>query len=466
MTKHNSTKRAFVASALALLLCVAMLAGSTLAWFSDSVTVSGNKIKAGTFDIELWQTTYKDWMDQPGEEGFVEKNITDSTEPIFLSELWEPGFLAYTNLTVKNVGTLAAKINATLVPVGEVGKLAEVIDVYVATVPFADMYDSYTIRQFFNGEYVLPWGGGMNMFDSYVVKVGTLAEVMANGTNLAEYKGMDAVINAGDEYQVNIALKVQESAGNEYQAAEAGIFDIRIVATQATVEEDDFDDQYDADATYPVFVEGQEDFTAALEAAKEGDTICVGDGVYAMNGANSINDIKGLNIIGTGNTVIDSVNGFTDCTFTNVTVNDIYTLNGNQFVGCEIVAPVNDVACATQLNGNTTFSNCSFTANGSGTSFWADAVQPNTAIVFENCTFIDNIRLGGNETNYYTFKNCEFKGGKVNWSKALVITYAPATFDTCTFTIEGDAQYGVRLAVGMTAEAITLVNTTTPIMVP
>ncbi len=252
MTKTKTTKRALLASVLSLLLCVSMFVGTTFAWFTDEVSVTGNKIVAGTLDIELWKSTYNDWMDQPGEEGYAEENITDSTEPIFNSELWEPGYLDYTNLTVKNVGTLNAKIQAYLVPVEEVGKLAEVIDVYVAYIPFADNYDSYTIRDFFNGKYVLPWGGGMNMFDTYVENVGTLKDVIENGVNLSIYKDADAVITPNDNYQICIALKMRENAGNEYQGEAAGEFDIKIVATQATVEEDGFDDQYDANATYPV----------------------------------------------------------------------------------------------------------------------------------------------------------------------------------------------------------------------
>ena len=58
MTKQKSTKRALLMSALALLMCVSMLIGSTFAWFTDSVTSAGNKIQAGTLDIELWKVNY------------------------------------------------------------------------------------------------------------------------------------------------------------------------------------------------------------------------------------------------------------------------------------------------------------------------------------------------------------------------------------------------------------------------
>ena len=47
----------FLKSALSLLLCVSMLIGSTFAWFTDSVTSAGNKIQAGTLDVQLLMKT-------------------------------------------------------------------------------------------------------------------------------------------------------------------------------------------------------------------------------------------------------------------------------------------------------------------------------------------------------------------------------------------------------------------------
>ena len=53
MTKTKSTKRALLMSALALLMCVSMLIGSTFAWFTDSVTSAGNTIQSGTLKVDL-----------------------------------------------------------------------------------------------------------------------------------------------------------------------------------------------------------------------------------------------------------------------------------------------------------------------------------------------------------------------------------------------------------------------------
>ena len=60
------------------------------------------------------------------------------------------------------------------------------------------------------------------------------------------YYGAEWLIKGG----VSIALKMQESAGNEYKGEILGGFDIRIEATQLDFESDSFDDTYDEDAEY------------------------------------------------------------------------------------------------------------------------------------------------------------------------------------------------------------------------
>ena len=80
MTK-KTTKRTLLISALALLMCVSMLVGSTFAWFTDSVTSAGNKIQAGTLKIDL------ELLDK--ETGWA--SIKESQAPIFTYEhAWQP----------------------------------------------------------------------------------------------------------------------------------------------------------------------------------------------------------------------------------------------------------------------------------------------------------------------------------------------------------------------------------------
>ena len=97
----KSRKQALAKSVLALLLCVAMLAGTTFAWFTDSVESGYNTIAAGNLDVELYHSNA------------VANNerVTESTK-LFLdlngdSILWEPGVVSYENLRITNEGDLA-----------------------------------------------------------------------------------------------------------------------------------------------------------------------------------------------------------------------------------------------------------------------------------------------------------------------------------------------------------------------
>ena len=51
--KNKSTKHALLASVLSIVMCFAMLIGSTFAWFTDEVKSGMNKIVAGNLDVEL-----------------------------------------------------------------------------------------------------------------------------------------------------------------------------------------------------------------------------------------------------------------------------------------------------------------------------------------------------------------------------------------------------------------------------
>ena len=109
MTNSKSTKRALVSSALAILMCVAMLIGTTFAWFTDTASTGVNKIQAGNLDIEL-QMKDNDgkWVNAEGKilPFLVEGKIPADGTQI----LWEPGCTYYVpEVRVLNKGNLAVK---------------------------------------------------------------------------------------------------------------------------------------------------------------------------------------------------------------------------------------------------------------------------------------------------------------------------------------------------------------------
>ena len=96
--KIKSTKRALLTSTLSLLLCFAMLIGTTYAWFTDSVSSANNIIQSGNLDIELDYLSGDTWKDVHG-----------SSEVLDAQALWEPGYTEVVYLRMRNAGSLMLK---------------------------------------------------------------------------------------------------------------------------------------------------------------------------------------------------------------------------------------------------------------------------------------------------------------------------------------------------------------------
>ncbi len=215
MTKLKSTKRALLASALALVMCISMFVGSTFAWFNDSAASGINTIQAGTLDIVL---EYKDangvWQNAEGKT--LEFKAADGRTDI----LWEPGCTyELPAIRVRNNGNLALKYE--LLINGTTGD-AKLLEAIVFT---------------------------------------------ANGDSVTTFRGtLDTNGAVSDEIVIKGHMK--DDANNDYQGLTAEGIGITVVATQNTYEKDSYGDQYDANATYPQVV---------TDTYKGGDTITVGD---------------------------------------------------------------------------------------------------------------------------------------------------------------------------------------------
>lgn len=235
MTNSKNTKRALLASILSVALCCAMLIGSTFAWFTDSVTSSGNQIIAGNLKVDLIHV-------DDGKEVSIKDN---PKHKIFNYDKWEPGYTVMETLKVVNKGNLALKYEVRIAATGEVSELADVIDVYYIK-DGAQITDRTQLND--------------------ANKIGTLAQVLAKPYaakgNLLGKEGETV-----DSDIATIALKMQESADNEYQGLSIGSeFAVVIVATQDTVENDSFDNQYDAGATFGETIKVGNDATSLEEA--------------------------------------------------------------------------------------------------------------------------------------------------------------------------------------------------------
>ena len=208
-------KKSFFHSLIALILCLSMLVGTTYAWFTDSEISANNIIQAGNLDIAMYwnEDLTGSW-----------KDIKDENK-LFDYDKWEPGYTEVRYVKIVNEGNLAFRYAMSVLPLGEVGILANVIDVYYVENPTAPIGDRTQLT----------------------APVGTLAQVIAG-----EFVTSGKMENKGDELIVGIALKMREDAGNEYQGKSVGdAFSIQIVATQLAHENDSFDNTYDENATFP-----------------------------------------------------------------------------------------------------------------------------------------------------------------------------------------------------------------------
>ena len=125
--KRKGIRSAIAASALSAVLCAGMLAGTTFAWFTDTVSSSGNSIMAGNLDI----TATKAELDPSAEEAqYTFTNRDDETETyalafgaaeefdgeaIIAETAFAPGMWNAKLLTVTNAGDLAVYVKLNFV---------------------------------------------------------------------------------------------------------------------------------------------------------------------------------------------------------------------------------------------------------------------------------------------------------------------------------------------------------------
>ena len=425
----KSTKRALIFSTLAILMCAAMLIGTTFAWFTDTASTAVNKIQAGNLDIELQMKDNNGrWVNA---EGKILPFLVAGEIPAEGTQiLWEPGCTYYVpEVRVVNKGNLAVKFEYVNELLGVTGKLAEVLEPVFKTPVDA------------NGEEV--------NIEPEILKPGEASPAWSFGYHMLE------------------------SAGNEYQNATATGMCLTVVATQATYENDSFNNQYDKDATYPVIVSNQQQANDVITNAtdkKVNISIASGQTITLDNGiANEGDKSRDITFSGNGSQTVDAITNAVSAeggqlnyqrgssfTFENLTIQagegnfDGIVCNELTFKDCTIKGKLTLFGKATFINcvfdntmanqysiwtwGGTdvTFEGCTFNTNGKAILLYggADGKNP-TNLVVNNCTFNDRnsgaagkaaIEIGNdyNATYTLTVKNATVNGfadGKNTGSK-------------------------------------------------
>ena len=197
----KSTKRALLSSTLAILMCVAMLIGTTFAWFTDTASTAVNKIQSGTLKVDI--------VKEDGVTSIKNESMSFVNKDGSANILWEPGATFMTPaFKIKSTGSLALKYKLTL-----------------------------------NGI----------TGDNMLLDVITFSVVKADGTEVA----LDTFVghltpDAALSDALYIKGHMDEAAGNDYQNKTLEGLGITVVATQDTVENDSYDNQYDKDAPYEI----------------------------------------------------------------------------------------------------------------------------------------------------------------------------------------------------------------------
>ena len=228
MSNTKLTKHALIVSIMAMLLCVAMLVGTTFAWFTDTASTAVNKIQAGTLDIQL--------LDEQGNslEGQTlswQKAAGHESDEV----LWEPGCTYQLQpIVIKNNGNLALKYKIVITGIQGDAELNDVIE--------------WTITN--NGQ-------------TYAVD----QEVSLAANNAAT---------------LTISGHMLESAGNEYQGLSIDGIGITVVATQLASEYDSNGNTYDQNADYTIHVnkDNIQDYLDGKYGSIDGMTLVLAAGNY------------------------------------------------------------------------------------------------------------------------------------------------------------------------------------------
>ena len=388
MNNTKTTKRALLSSVMAMLICVAMLIGTTFAWFTDSASTAVNKIQAGTLEVGLEMKQGDTWVNAEGETlGWVAEDGREQNE-IF----WEPGCTyKLPTLKITNKGNLALQFK---VLVNGISGDMDLLNALEFSYSYAWYNEGSVVDSgSFEGSnlnhlpYEIPYN--LENFDhigateynwrGYPLNVGTFTLA---GTNMGFY---------------TLQAHMKESAGNEYQGKALEDLSITIVATQvAGVETDSFNDIYDKDAEYPEVVATAADFEAALDNPDVTEIIVASDITFDWGG-NSYGNSNALKMQdkvisgATGNEVVTfkgygSANTIKDVTISNINVVDetVGDSTGWEHAYLEfenLTATDVKFVNAPQLNGTCILTNCTFTGTADKYAAWINSGN----ITLKNC---------------------------------------------------------------------------------
>lgn len=283
-TKRNSTRRSLLVSATALILSIAMLVGTTFAWFTDTVSSGVNAIKAGNLDIELFHTS----RTNP-----TEQKVDEETMLFTDVSLWEPGAVAYENFSIQNVGTLALKYQFGFSQL-EANKNYNFVVEPNQTTTNKSLLDVLYVYQF-DGELTEAQARALTAADGIKLSTYLSSGMISMGQFKAnEGKKVGVAIywpNQENDNAYNISngrttTALKDENGHDISGTTNKLlitFPVQLHATQYTYEKDSFDNQYDASAGIDAVWGGITTVDSSIAVvSNEDNTIAVSEGTTEL----------------------------------------------------------------------------------------------------------------------------------------------------------------------------------------
>lgn len=261
------TKRNIAICGLTLVMCVSLLAGVTFAWFTDSITNSGNTISSGDLKINAYaydlgeggesytinETVYSFEADEN------RQNLKEDNEAVITAGNWYPGQSSAKMFTVENVGSLDAAVS---------------LDFFVS--------GGLTEALWFDFIQVGADGSVMGQF---------VERPMETLPALAEALG-DVEIASNESISFVLIYGMEKEAQNEYmnQSFQVNVF----ISAKQTVE----------GAEGPVVVNPGTDLSEVVNSVADNSTIVLAaNGEYEVKDAIDLSGKKGIVIDGNGATI-------------------------------------------------------------------------------------------------------------------------------------------------------------------
>lgn len=251
--KKNKHPLLFVS--LSIVLCVAMLLGTTWAWFTDSEMSLNNIIVSGNLDIELeYSKDTESW-----------EPVTSTTK-VLSDGLWEPGATEVVYFRLVNKGSLALKYHFGI------NIVSEVTSVNVEGKPFKlSDYIYFDVIDGVTSPYADRESAIAATDDATIIGTG--------------YSKSGNMLTQNEEQYMALVVYMPTTVGNEANYKTGAKtpeiqLGINVFATQYVKEEDSFGNDYDKDALPCDIIATPETIDSILADAKPGTVIGLSDGKY------------------------------------------------------------------------------------------------------------------------------------------------------------------------------------------